>query len=770
MGTDDMETHSGRSEISVKVTHGGVTKRTSFKVAELTYETLRDWVNASFAFPSPVLAAPGTAGSAAPGGPVSRLVYRDPEGDAVSISSTEELKEALRLLPADADLLALHLSFPRPRERWLRHMMMAGAEGEAPGADFSRRCRFAFPGAPATPAAAEEAEETINDGSATNNGPAHPPHPAGFGFGSGGFGGRCGFGGRPHHLMDHEAWEARREACMARREARREARAAASAAGAATNANCPFMAGAAGDDDFEAPEHPHGAHGPFGPHHGFGFGRHGFGPRGPHHGPMGPGPHHGGPHHGRHGFGFGGRGGFGPQHGGPHNGRHGDFSAHPNAGPHFFGQFHPGAMPPMHHANNNGPCDPWTSFHSAPAPPHADAFDAHGPHHRHPHHAREHFFGRHHRRGGLCSFLFGGGEDHPWSDTSPCRFGDRSFSDRSISILLSIVVFLLVATLLAMNMFHHSKGLPTVLCLITAATAVYARIRHGKAAKRARRAAKRAARIAAHQADKSNNAASSAPSASETTETAPSHPFEFDRRHHHHGRHHARRCARDLMSGEEADIDSTDSSSSSPSPAPSAAAAAAAAATTTTDASTTTANTDFKCRRGGRHHGMGRRCRFAEPSSSEASSGTASASSSAAASETIAPSASASATIEVAAAPAEERMDTFSHWDHRPHHHFGHPHPFGGHHAHPHPHHPRNFGRFTQVDVDGAESPEETTSSEDIEFIRNGMKTLIEMGFTDRRMNRKLLKRFGSVPSVIAVLTRTSADTASPEESKKCGF
>lgn len=112
MGSSEAET------VTIKVTHAGQTKRANFPRAELSYESLCDWMTAAFAMPVPLNHAPQ------PGCMMPRLAYRDPEGDAVTLSSNDELQEALRLKAAGAPL-ALQITFPRLRERW--HRMAAQA-------------------------------------------------------------------------------------------------------------------------------------------------------------------------------------------------------------------------------------------------------------------------------------------------------------------------------------------------------------------------------------------------------------------------------------------------------------------------------------------------------------------------------------------------------------------------------------------------------------------------------------------------------------------
>lgn len=729
MGTDDhMESATARTDISVKVTHGRMTKRTTFKVAELTYDALRDWVNASFAFPSPLL-APSTAGTAAPGGPVTRLVYVDPEGDHVTISTTEELGEAVRLMSADVDVLALHLSFPRPRERWHRHMMGAGA----------------FPGFDNAPGSAEANEEAGDAPAAPGFGGAHP-----FGFGGrcgrGGFGFR-GFGGRHHHpdMENAEGWEERCAARRARCEARR---AAAAAADANTDAPANF-------DDEEAAEmpehfgrgfgrrhhHHHGFGGPHGPHgpHGFGgpreFGRgghHGFGRHGPH------GPHHsfGGPQ--RPDF-------AGPHHAGPHHA-----APHHAPGAHFFGSFHPGAMPPFpqYHEMNA----PFAQANFCPrgraAPLHraedatTEAVDAvpRG-------HGREHHHGRH----GFGLFGFGGRD--------ALRHGDREHADRRTLRMLTIICGLALAALV-LEFYHKHIGIYFMAAVVV--VAFWARRSHRKVIKHTRRAAKRAARCAAFREKHGHPT----PAAEETSPAAtPSAPVAepesafdlFDLFGRHHRRHHhQRRCARDL-SGDDADIESTDSNPSS-----------------SATAATSAPVTEPKCRRGGRHGGP--RCRrFGAESEPVSVPTTVAPSASPAAAPAPAPAAATScAFIEpngaavAAVAPEQAPMEQFLPWArHVPHHPFGH-HGFGAFGAHPHPphpqgphghHHGRHHGGRHFVDGDEAD---ESSSGEFDEFIRAGLATLQEMGFADRRKNRKLLKRLGSVNAVASFL---GSRPSSPEDS-----
>lgn len=94
---------------TVKVNHCGQTKRTEFARANLTYENLCAWLTTAFGV---------TVDGVTP--PIPRIVYRDPEGDIVSVSSTAELLDAVRLVASNG-VLVLQLTFPRPRDRWYRH-------------------------------------------------------------------------------------------------------------------------------------------------------------------------------------------------------------------------------------------------------------------------------------------------------------------------------------------------------------------------------------------------------------------------------------------------------------------------------------------------------------------------------------------------------------------------------------------------------------------------------------------------------------------------
>lgn len=93
---------------TVKVTHCGQTKRTEFSRDNLTYESLCAWLTTAFGV---------TVDGVTP--PIPRIVYRDPEGDIVSVSSTSELLDAVRLVASNG-VLVLQLTFPRPRDRWYR--------------------------------------------------------------------------------------------------------------------------------------------------------------------------------------------------------------------------------------------------------------------------------------------------------------------------------------------------------------------------------------------------------------------------------------------------------------------------------------------------------------------------------------------------------------------------------------------------------------------------------------------------------------------------
>lgn len=775
MGTDDHVEANTRKQVSIKVTHGAITTRATFKVADLTYETLNEWVKASFALPS--VAA---ADSAAPGGPVSRLVYRDPEGDSVSLTSTDDLMEALRLLPADTDVLALHLSFPHPRHRWHRQMMAFhagnrdapnGAEaGETAPAEFlpfSRPHGFGCPpthphhrhhaavsgsattsestDSSAAPACAE------NDATAT---PANCP----FRGGRGGFGGRCGRGGfgfgggRPHHSMDAEAWEERREACQARREARRAARAAAfasmDAADAAdfntATANAPLGSDAIEENTEAANSHHCGGRG-----FGFGRGGHHFGRHGHHgHHQGGHGPHgFGGPRGGR--FGFGG-GPHGPHHAHGHEGFH--HGMPPHHGMHAFGAFHPNAMPAFHHgANmNHPPCVPPTFFPEG----HVYHHGASPAHHQHPH-------GHGHAHSNERPFF--GGRDEPW------QF-DRERHDRCMGRLLSAMLILSLMSVAA-RMLYLGSGISFVFAALAGAVAFWAKRVHRKAVKGGRRAAKRAARFGHHghhhgqrhahhatpastSADEKETSSSSAPCvrpAASTEDTSPVFDFFFGRRHRHHGPH-SHHWARGQSSGDEADIDS----SSSPAPCAAAAATAAAAAPATLEP---------KC-----HRGM-RRCRFAAAAEAERSTPAAETAAPSAIPTTVAPAAAAHHAPSFAfiepIAPTFEQVPSdaaFAHWGH-PRHPFAAPHhgaSFGGPFPGAHPHHGGHHGHRRHFRHGGRFHGEETDESTTDARTDLNLKTLQEMGFSDHRMNRKLLKRLGSLPAAIAALTAGASPFTSP--------
>lgn len=99
---------------TVKVTHCGQTKRTEFSYGNFNYGNLCAWLTTSFGV---------TVDGTTP--PIPRLVYRDPEGDIVSVSSTSELLDAARLVTNNGALM-LQLTFPRPRDRWHRFAATGG--------------------------------------------------------------------------------------------------------------------------------------------------------------------------------------------------------------------------------------------------------------------------------------------------------------------------------------------------------------------------------------------------------------------------------------------------------------------------------------------------------------------------------------------------------------------------------------------------------------------------------------------------------------------
>lgn len=101
LSTTSMEIAALES-ITVKVTHAGQTRRNTFKRCDFNYEVLREWILASFGVALDPL--------------VTRLSYKDPESDVISIGSNAELGEAVRLTN-HPEILGLTLSFPRPRER-----------------------------------------------------------------------------------------------------------------------------------------------------------------------------------------------------------------------------------------------------------------------------------------------------------------------------------------------------------------------------------------------------------------------------------------------------------------------------------------------------------------------------------------------------------------------------------------------------------------------------------------------------------------------------
>lgn len=308
---------SGDSDVvTVKVTHLGQTKRTTFKRGELTFETLRDWISASFGVPASLMhgqpqSDAACAHHAAAGGAqcnAARLVYRDPEGDVISISTTEELNEAMRLKSEENDApLALQLTFPRMRERWQR---MALANGGTDAAWTEAHIQGARQETVA------DADVAAAEGSSPSSVASEAPV--------------------PENVATADDPLERRRARLAAKLAQVEAR---------RNGQGHHGGHHAGHHGAGS-EHPHG----FGPHpgHGHGFGHHhmggGFGPHGgPHGGPGGFGPHHGGfgPHHPM-------------RHGGPHHaGFQPDWNRHwngpwaqPWAQP--WGPFQPGQFQPMH--------------------------------------------------------------------------------------------------------------------------------------------------------------------------------------------------------------------------------------------------------------------------------------------------------------------------------------------------------------------------------------------------------------------------------------
>ena len=251
--------------ITIKVAHCGQTKRTTFKKTELTYESLTDWIVSAFGLQAPLNASP------------ARLAYRDPEGDVISIDSSDELSEALRLTPENA-ILSLHLSFPRPRgERWFARMCAEHAMADEAAAALS-------PQAPASrfSTGAADATAASSQGDAAGDSSSAAP-------------------------LDETAAAAAAAAASAQDKApelgwcerRRAWKAAWKARMAEARASGAFPPGAAGFA-FDGPQHHGPHHGPH-PHPHHHHGRHGM---------MGPGPHHG-PHHRGGMMGFG--GGMGPR-------------------------------------------------------------------------------------------------------------------------------------------------------------------------------------------------------------------------------------------------------------------------------------------------------------------------------------------------------------------------------------------------------------------------------------------------------------------------